>query len=81
MKTILLVNDEAETREMLANIIQRMGPKVVGASTGKEAIELYQETKPDCVFLDIKLPDIEGPQVLEKLKEIDLRLRYTLLLG
>lgn len=80
-KTILLVDDEDETREMLAKVIERKGNKVFSAGCGQKAIELYKEHKPDCVFLDVKLPDIQGPEVLKKLKEIDPQAKVYFITG
>jgi CheY-like chemotaxis protein len=80
-KTILLVDDEVETRDMLARIISRKGLKVFTAGTGHKAIELYKTHKPTCVFLDVKLPDIQGPEVLEKLKQIDQRAKVYFITG
>ncbi len=70
-KTILLVDDEDFVRDMLAKAIERRGVVVFKAAKGQEAIDMYKEKKPLCVFLDVKLPDIEGPEVLQKIKEFD----------
>jgi len=70
-KTILLVDDEDFVRDMLARAIERRGVIVFKAALGQEAIDVYREKKPLCVFLDVKLPDIEGPEVLQKIKEFD----------
>ena len=81
MKTILLVEDDNFAREYLTRSIERKGHKVIGAATGYEAIDLYKENKPQCVILDIKLPDIDGKEVLKKLKEIDSQANVYFLSG
>ncbi|UCD15285.1 MAG: response regulator [Candidatus Omnitrophota bacterium] len=68
---ILLVDDERAMINMLGKMIERKGKKVLIASNGEEAITLYKKNKPRCVFLDIKLPDIDGEEVIERIKEFD----------
>ena len=80
-KTILLVEDDNYAREYLTRSIERKGHKVVGSATGYGAIDLYKENKPQCVLLDIKLPDINGIEVLKKLKEIDPQANVYFLSG
>jgi len=80
-KTILLVDDEDDTREILARAIGRKGVKVLSAECGQKGIDLYKEHKPACVFLDVKLPDIEGPEVLKKMKEVDPQAKVYFMTG
>lgn len=80
-KTILLVDDEPEARDMLAKTLTRRGHKVFIASSGQQAIDTYKEHKPSCVFLDVKLPDIQGPEVLQKLKQIDPQAKVYFITG
>lgn len=80
-KIILLVDDEDYMRNMLGSILVRKGVKVFTAKNGAEALRLYKKNKPSCVFLDIKLPDINGIEVLQKIKEIDPRAKIYFLSG
>lgn len=80
-KTILLVDDEEYMRNMLGSILTRKGAKVFTAKNGEETLRLYKKNKPCCVFLDIKLPDINGIEVMQKLKEIDPRAKVYFLSG
>jgi len=80
-KTILLVEDESFAREYITRAIERKKYKVIGAAGGYEAIDLYQQHKPQCVILDIKLPDIDGKEVLKKLKQIDPQANVYFLSG
>lgn len=70
-KNILLVEDEEFTRVFLARFIERKGITVIAAGTGKQAIEEYKQNSPDCILLDLRLPDMEGIDVLKKIKEIN----------
>jgi len=80
-KTILLVDDDTEPRDILGRIIERRGFTVFKAANGKEAIEFYKEHKPDCVFLDIRLPDMDGHKVLEQLKQINPKAKVYFVTG
>ena len=71
MINILLVDDEVFSRDMMAKIIKRKNFEVVVASTGEECINLYKEQKPQVVFLDVMLPDLDGDHVHSYLKEIN----------
>jgi len=71
MIKILLVDDEVFSRDMMAKIIRRKNFEVIVASTGEECINLYKEQKPQVVFLDVMLPDLDGDHVHSYLKEIN----------
>ena len=71
MKKVLLVDDEVDfTYFLKANIEQQGGYQVSVANDGKTAIDMFSQTKPDLVFLDIMMPDTDGMTVLRKLKGI-----------
>jgi len=68
-ETILLVDDEEDVRELASRILSKAGYKVLTASTGKEALNVYQERKADIslVVLDLIMPVMGGDQCLEEL--------------
>ena len=68
MSKILVVDDEAQDRELLKDFLEAKGYDVITASGGKEALEKINE-KPALVLLDVMMPDMNGLQVLEKIKE------------
>ncbi len=65
---ILLVDDEPVIRETLAAILKEDGYSVTPAKAGKEAIALSKENEFDVAIIDLKLPDVEGMQVLHSIK-------------
>lgn len=69
-KTILLVEDNESTSGFLARMISRKGWKVLSTVSGKEAIKIYQDNRPDYVFLDAHLPDMEGVSVFRSIRSI-----------
>jgi len=61
---ILVVNDNALTRDVTSLILTRHGDKVTKAKDGREALAAIQELAPDLVLLDIEMPDMDGVEVV-----------------
>ncbi len=69
---LLIVDDAMFMRRMLIDILEKGGHTVCGeAATGKEAVELYKELKPDLVTMDIIMPDMSGIEAVKEIKKID----------
>lgn len=69
---VLIVDDRKEMLDVIEEVVKVRGDEVVAkASTGEQAVELYEETKPDIVLMDILLPDISGAEATRKIIEKD----------
>lgn len=69
---ILIVDDAAFMRMMIKDILEKNGYEVVGeAQDGAEAVEKFQELRPDLVTMDITMPEMDGITALKKIREID----------
>ena len=68
MSTILLVEDDNTSRELLVHRLVNCGYQVLQAACGKDAQEMVLCCLPDLILLDITLPDINGLKILEHLK-------------
>jgi DNA-binding response OmpR family regulator len=68
MPRALIVEDEPEANELLAMLVQLRGYQTDSAYTGGEALEMIERGRPDIVFLDLMLPDINGYEVCRVLK-------------
>lgn len=68
MKTILIVDDLAEFRHILETTFKMRGFNVLCASTGLEALQSAEQNKPALMLLDIDLPDMDGIEVLKRMK-------------
>ena len=66
---VLLVDDEDTIRLFLEKTLRDEGYEALTASTGAEALELTRSELPDLILLDLKLPDINGIEVLQRVKE------------
>ena len=70
---ILVIDDEEAICFAFARYFERRGFTVTVAGTGKEGERRFAEARPDIVFLDVRLPDANGLDVLERLRQIDAR--------
>jgi signal transduction histidine kinase len=68
--TILLVDDEAGIRKVLAISLQDSGYEVHTAANGAEALRLFKKIEPPIVLTDIKMPDMDGIELLRKIKQV-----------
>ena len=68
MPTVLIVDDERDITSFLGAFFERAGHQVLKAYTGEEAVLLVRQRRPDIVLLDLRLPDITGFEVLERIK-------------
>jgi len=66
---ILLVDDEEGIRKVLGITLEDIGYEVLSAENGEEALRLFRKTAPPIVLTDIKMPGIDGIQVLKTIKE------------
>jgi two-component system, sensor histidine kinase and response regulator len=69
--TVLVVDDQAANRDVLSRRLSRQGHTVVTASNGDDALALMRGTAFDLVLLDIMMPDMDGYEVLRRLKSDD----------
>ncbi len=71
MSRVLVVDDALFMRRMLSDILKKEGIEICGeAENGKEAIEKYQQLKPDMVTMDIVMPKVEEIDGIAAVKEI-----------
>ncbi len=69
-KTILIVDDEKNVREVLGDILEFLGHEVILADSGQAALKIYDEnhTRIDYIILDLRMPKMDGRMTLQKLK-------------
>ena len=68
---IVAIDDEAEFIDMIKNYFEPRGYDITVAIRGTKGIELVKEKKPDVVLMDLKMPGIDGDEVLSLLKSMN----------
>lgn len=67
-KTILVIDDEQDVLEVIKKRLENNEYKVIIASNGAKGLEAASGKKPDLILLDIMMPDVDGLEVLRKIK-------------
>jgi two-component system nitrogen regulation response regulator NtrX len=80
-ETILIIDDEEGVRNSLAGVMKDEGYEVVTAASGRQGIDLLQETQPAVSLLDIAMPEMDGIETLRRLKEIRPEMPVIMITG
>lgn len=71
MIKLLIVDDDLPLCDFLRSFFSKKNYQVFTASDGSQALFIVREKRPNIILLDIRMPDISGIEVLQKIKEID----------
>jgi DNA-binding response OmpR family regulator len=71
MPRVLVVDDEPDAVELLQEFLTAKGYEVIAASDGEEALRKVKEDRPHLILLDIRMPKMNGIEVLKRVREID----------
>jgi DNA-binding response OmpR family regulator len=71
MAKVLVVDDEPEAVELLVEFLSSKGYEVLTAGGGEEALQRVKADRPHLVLLDIRMPKMNGIEVLQRIREID----------
>ena len=78
IKKVLIIDDEGELNEMVTLRLTKDGYQVDSATDGRTGIDKIKSFKPDIVFLDINMPDMDGWEVCQKVRA-DVSIQNTLI--
>src|SRR5882762_3376741 len=78
---ILVIDDEAAIRDSLRMTLEYEGYEFIGAATGQEGLALAEREAPDLVLLDVKMPGMDGIEVLERLRNMNEALPVVVVSG
>ena len=67
---MLVIEDEADIRQLLRTLLEREGFVVSEATEGRDGVRQFHQSHPDVVVLDVGLPDLDGWQVLERIRDM-----------
>lgn len=69
MKSILIVDDQQGIRMLLQEVFLKEGFRTLTAGSGREALEVFDVERPDLVLLDMKIPGMDGIEILKRMKQ------------
>ncbi|MBK9096876.1 MAG: sigma-54-dependent Fis family transcriptional regulator [bacterium] len=75
---ILVIDDEAAQRDVLAGYLKKKGYKIFSASSGREGIDFVKNNPVDIILSDFKMPDLNGIEVLEQVKKINPEISFVI---
>lgn len=78
---ILVIDDDPDVCELLGDVLQRKGYSTRLAKSGEEAIDIVREIDTEIVFVDVKLPTINGFEVYKAIKEINPQVMVIMMTG
>lgn len=68
MALLLFIDDDPYTLTSLAKATEVLGHRAITAGSGKQALQLLTQYQPDIIFIDMYLPDVEGPSLLKDIQ-------------
>lgn len=78
-KKILIVDDQYGIRLLLFEVFTKEGYQTFQAANGKEALLFVQKESPDIVLLDMKIPGMDGLEILKHIKKIDREIKVIMM--
>ena len=72
VKRVLVVEDDARQRDSVVHLIKDDDIEIAAVATGAEALDLLKDTVYDCMIIDLKLPDMDGSELLERMTVEDI---------
>ncbi len=79
--TVLVVDDEPTVRDVTQAVLELDGHRVLLADHGAQALELFREHRPDVVVSDIRMPELDGITLLERVRELSPDTEVVLITG
>ncbi len=67
---ILVIDDKPDVALTLRMLLERAGHEVITAENGRRGLRTFYETRPDLVVLDVRMPELDGWQTLERLRDL-----------
>ena len=68
--SVLVVDDDADVRTLVCELLARAGYAVSEAPNGREALRLLSDERPDLIVLDVSMPELDGWETLERIREL-----------
>ena len=77
--TVMVVDDEPDTIDLVRLVLESEDIDVVGANSGSECLEMLDVSRPDAILLDLMMPEMDGWETFHKIKEKDATIPVSML--
>jgi len=77
---VMIVDDQEEILKFFYDVLQPLDYHVLQARNGLDALKIFKSEKPDIVFLDIRMPELDGIETLKKMKCLDKNCRVPVIM-
>src|SRR5438046_1778894 len=67
---VLVIDDDADIRGLVTELLGRAGHEVEGAADGRLGLRAFHKSQPDLVVLDVSMPELDGWQTLERIRDL-----------
>ncbi|MCB0322360.1 MAG: response regulator [Bdellovibrionales bacterium] len=81
MSRVLVIDDSDYVRNFMKDVLTDAGFEVVEAENGTQGLLRFEQSNPDCVLLDVLMPDIDGLEVLKRIRATALKIPVLLMTG
>lgn len=81
IKKILIIDDENYIRESIWNFLEDYGHELVEAENGRQGLEMFKREKPDMVLCDLRMPEMDGLEVLENIRQLSPKTPVIIISG
>jgi two-component system response regulator (stage 0 sporulation protein F) len=78
-KKILIVDDQYGIRVLLEEVFRKEGYQTYQAANGKQALALAEQNEPDLVILDMKIPGMDGLEILKRIKVLNREIQVIMI--
>ena len=78
-KKVLIVDDDRDVVSIVSTMLEGRGWDILAAYSGPEALEIVSSSIPDVILLDIMMPEMNGIEVLKKIKKMDAHARIIMI--
>ncbi|WP_260678679.1 response regulator [Planococcus salinarum] len=79
MKSILIVDDQPGIRMLLEEVFSKEGFQTLTAGSGREALKVFDVERPDLVLLDMKIPGMDGIEILKRMKQERVEIQVVMM--